>query len=271
MKNDPVFRAALKERLYRRRFLVPNAVTLANMFCGFLACLYAAQGKFEKAALAIGFAILLDGLDGRVARKLKATSKFGLEFDSFSDLTSFGIAPAILIYHWSLKPVADQFGVFICFIYAVCAASRLARFNISADNLKSFTGLPTPGAAALVAALVNFLPAIEPGNLSVFLGSIVMLSLGFLMVSQIEFFSVKTVQMRSFGFFSRIVLAAAIGLIWYNTGVGFLTLATLYVLSGPAQYIRTRAFGMSRAQSGEEKRPLDPHLGGDGPNDVHIN
>lgn len=271
MKNDPAFRAALKERLYRRRFLVPNAVTLANMFCGFLACLYAAQGKFEKAALAIGFAILLDGLDGRVARKLKATSKFGLEFDSFSDLTSFGIAPAILIYHWSLKPVADQFGVFICFIYAVCAASRLARFNISADNLKTFTGLPTPGAAAFVAALVNFLPSMEPGTLSASLGSAVMLSLGFLMVSQVEFFSVKTVQMRSFGIFSRIVLAAAIGLIWYNTGVGFLTLATLYVLSGPAQFLRVRVLGAPRSPAGEERKGQDSESAAVGPSEAHLN
>ncbi len=240
MRDERLTRIALKERLYRRRFLVPNAVTLANMFCGFLACLYASQGKFEKAALAIGFAILLDGLDGRVARKLKATSKFGLEFDSFSDLTSFGIAPAILIYHWSLKPVADQFGVFICFIYAVCAASRLARFNIADQNMKSFTGLPTPGAAALVGALVNFAPAIGSSVAHAVVGSCVMVSLGFLMVSQVEFFSIKTVQMKSFGIFARILVAGSIALLWYNSGVGFLALAGVYVLSGPIQFVRSR-------------------------------
>ena len=146
-------RLELKQRIYRRRYLVPNAVTLANLFCGFLAIIYASSFRFEKAVIAIVLAILLDGLDGRVARRLNATSKFGLEFDSFSDLVSFGVAPAMLIYHWAFQQQADEWGVFVTFVYAICAASRLARFNIAPENLKGFTGLPTPGAAAVVAAL----------------------------------------------------------------------------------------------------------------------
>ena len=158
MEEKKILRVAFKNQLYQKRFLLPNAVTLGNMFCGFIACIYAEAGRFEKAAIAVGFAILLDGLDGRVARKFNATSKFGLEFDSFSDLVSFGVAPAIIMYHWCFKPLADEFGVFFTFVYALCAASRLARFNISQQNLANFTGLPTPGAAGMVAATVNLMP-----------------------------------------------------------------------------------------------------------------
>ena len=87
----------LRERLYRRRYIVPNAVTFGNLFCGFLTIIYATSGRYEKAVAAIAIAFLLDGLDGRVARQLNATSKFGVEFDSFADLVSFGVAPAILM------------------------------------------------------------------------------------------------------------------------------------------------------------------------------
>lgn len=226
-------RAALKERLYRRRFVVPNAVTTGNMFCGFLSCVYAAAGHLDKACMAIGFAILLDGLDGRVARRLNATSRFGVEFDSFSDLVSFGIAPAVLIYYWCYKPIADDFGVFASFIYALCAASRLARFNIAPENLKGFMGLPTPGAAGVVAATVNL--TAEPVN-SVpvaCLGTAILWTLSYLMVSRIEFFSIKTLRVNSLGFFARILIGALIALIWYNNRLGFLILASAYGLSGP--------------------------------------
>ena len=124
-------REELKELVYRRRYIVPNLVTVGNMFCGFLAIMYGSSGRYKQAVFCIFLAIILDGLDGRVARRLNATSKFGVEFDSFSDLISFGIAPAVMLYHWAFHPVADEFGVFVAFIYVLCAVSRLARFNIS--------------------------------------------------------------------------------------------------------------------------------------------
>jgi CDP-diacylglycerol--serine O-phosphatidyltransferase len=195
--NRKLRKIEIRDRLYRRRYLVPNAVTLANLFCGFLTIIYATSGRFEKAAIAIALAILLDGLDGRVARSLNATSRFGVEFDSFSDLVSFGVAPAILMYHWSFQLLADEFGVAVCFIYVLCAASRLARFNISAENLSTFEGLPTPGAAGFVAALVNFFPAPPQSLVLSGFGTFVMLSLGLLMVSQIEFLSIKQLKVCS--------------------------------------------------------------------------
>ncbi len=227
-----------RERLYRRRYLVPNAVTLGNMFCGFLAIIYATSGRFEKAALAIGIAILLDGLDGRVARKLNATSKFGVEFDSFSDLVSFGVAPAILIYNWCFKIRADEFGVIVTFVYALCAASRLARFNITEPTLKNFTGLPTPGAAAVIGALVNFAPIVEPTISIIALGTVNMLFLSYVMVSNIPYFSVKELKIRGIRPVVRLALGAVIALIWYNSGIGLLVLATGYAFSGPAVKLR---------------------------------
>lgn len=240
LSSRRVSREDLKERWYRRRYLIPNAVTLGNMFCGFLAIMYSATNRYEKAALAIGIAILLDGLDGRVARRLNATSKFGLEFDSFSDLISFGVAPAILLYHWCFYPLADEFGVAVTFVYVICAASRLARFNIAAENLKSFVGCPTPGAAGFVAALVNFAPRVQPSFMLQLFGTIVMIALAYLMVSKIEFFSVKRLKVSGMRLFARIAVGALIALIWYNSQFGFLLLASMYVLSGPYNWVRRR-------------------------------
>lgn len=254
MPDRKQLRLALKEKLYRRRFIVPNAVTVGNMFCGFLAAIYAAGGRFDKAAIAIGFAILLDGLDGRVARRLNATSKFGVEFDSFSDLVSFGVAPALVMYHWCFKPLADEFGVLVCFVFAICAASRLARFNISAENLKGFTGLPSPGAAGMVAACVNFAPTVTPSSQLTAFGTFLMLSLGFLMVSRIEFFSVKLIRVKAFGLFTRILLGGAIALLWYNSKLGFLIVTSVYCLSGPLGALR-RKFSKKAVLSPELQTP----------------
>jgi len=203
------------------------------MFCGFLTIIYATSGRFEKAALAIGVAILLDGLDGRVARRLNATSKFGIEFDSFSDLVSFGIGPAILVYSWCFKALADEFGVFFSFVYALCAASRLARFNISDPNPKGFVGLPTPGAAGMVAAVVNFAPRIQPSQYLLLGGAVLMGSLAYLMVSNIAFFKVRLHRGMGLNLKGTLALGAIIALIWYNNRIGFLVLAASYVLSGP--------------------------------------
>lgn len=226
-----------RERLYRRRYLVPNAVTLANLFCGFLAIIYASSGRFEKAVLAILIAILLDGLDGRVARRLNATSKFGLEFDSFSDLVSFGVAPAMLMYHWAFQQVADEWGVLMTFGYALCAASRLARFNITAENLTGFDGLPTPGAAAMMAAMVNLGPRIEQTISVAIMGTSLTALLAYLMVSKISFFSIKKLKIHSMNLPLWVSLGGLIALVWYSPKIGFVALAGSYCLSGPVKEV----------------------------------
>jgi CDP-diacylglycerol--serine O-phosphatidyltransferase len=245
-------RQELKDILYRRRYAIPNAVTVGNMFCGFLAIMYASSGRFEKAVIAVLVAILLDGLDGRVARRLNATSKFGIEFDSFSDVVSFGLAPAVMMYHWAFQSRADEFGVAVTFFYALCAASRLARFNISAENLKSFTGLPTPGAAVFVVAVINSAPYAQQSLFMAVLGTVVMLSIGYLMVSTIEFMSIKQFKLSGVKLRGRISLGLLIALTWYDPALGLLALAGFYVCSGPFLKVRPylpRWFGGSTPPS----------------------
>ena len=230
-------RIALKEIAYRRRYLVPNLVTLGNMFCGYLAIMYAVTGRMSHAFWAVFIALILDGLDGRVARKLNATSPFGMEFDSFSDLVSFGVAPAVMIYHWSMHSQAQDFGIFISFIYLTCAASRLARFNISTSNLHGFTGLPTPGAAGAAIALIHFIgtsnPDVTNNTTILWLSSACMICLAVLMVSKISFFSIKTLNFRRPHILLQFASASILALIWYNHRIGLFVLAFSYVLSGP--------------------------------------
>lgn len=218
--------------MYRRRFLVPNAVTLGNLFCGFLSIIYSCSDRFEKAILAIAIALLLDGLDGRLARRLHATSRFGVEFDSFSDLVSFGLAPALLIYQWAFRHGADEFGVIMTFGYTLCAAGRLARFNVAqSDNIQGFTGLPTPAAAAMVVSFVNLMPNLGPPKLLTAVAAALMGSLAFLMVSKIEYVSVKKIKLKGGEIF--IVLGALIALLWYFNQSGLFVISLGYALSGP--------------------------------------
>ncbi|MCO6430259.1 MAG: CDP-diacylglycerol--serine O-phosphatidyltransferase [Deltaproteobacteria bacterium] len=256
-------RSDLRERLYQRRFLVPNALTLGNMFCGFLTIIYATSGRFEKAAIAIGFSILLDGLDGRLARRLNATSKFGVEFDSFSDLVSFGIGPAILIYNWCFRLQADEFGVFITFVYALCAASRLARFNVSDPNPLGFVGLPTPGAAGMIAAVVNVSPVVHTSTVMTACGAVLMLTLAYLMISKIPFVKIKLHKRVGLNLIGTLALGALIAIIWYNNQLGFLLLATGYCISGPLSAISAGFRERVKQLAGMfSVRPRKPRSGG---------
>ena len=131
--EDEIRRPRLvKGRLQGKVFLIPSFITAVAIFCGFYALIGAIKGRFDHACLAIGLALLLDALDGRVARRLNATSEFGREIDSLSDIVSFGIAPAILIYQWAFNSLADDFGLLVSFLFVACGASRLARFNVMA-------------------------------------------------------------------------------------------------------------------------------------------
>lgn len=232
-------RQELKEILYRRRYAVPNAVTVGNMFCGFLAIMYASSDRLEKAVIAILIAILLDGLDGRVARRLNATSKFGVEFDSFSDVVSFGIAPAVMMYHWAFQKSADEVGVVVTFLYALCAASRLARFNISSENLKSFSGLPTPGAAAFIVAVIYTSPFSHDGYALIPVATAATLSIAYLMVSTIEFMSIKQFKFTGMKMRMRILIGTIIVLVWKSPALGLLLLSAMYAGSGPFLSIRS--------------------------------
>src|SRR3979490_2670991 len=149
-------RALAKNRIRRRGiYLLPNLFTTAALFAGFYAIVQAMNGRFDHSAIAIFVAMVLDGLDGRVARLTKTQSAFGAEYDSLSDMVSFGAAAALVVYEWSLKGMG-RLGWVAAFIYCACAALRLARFNTNIDvvDKRYFQGLPSPAAAGLLAGLV---------------------------------------------------------------------------------------------------------------------
>ena len=143
------------ERRRKGIYILPNLFTTAALFAGFYAIVQAMNGLFEQAAVAIFIAMVLDGLDGRVARLTRTQSAFGAEYDSLSDMVSFGAAPALIVYEWALKGMG-KLGWMAAFIYCAGAALRLARFNTNIDvvDKRYFQGLPSPAAAALVAGLV---------------------------------------------------------------------------------------------------------------------
>jgi CDP-diacylglycerol--serine O-phosphatidyltransferase len=183
----------------RKIYLVPNFVTTANMFSGFYSMVASIQGDYVTAAWAIMAASVFDMLDGRVARLAKATSEFGVQYDSLSDLVSFGVAPAILLFQWALQPFG-RLGWAAAFLFTACGALRLARFNVFSGVLSSayFQGLPIPMGAGMVATFVIFCHSIgwgvQDANIPVL---ILTFGLASLMVSTIKFPSFKELNWRS--------------------------------------------------------------------------
>src|ERR1700674_5129120 len=163
-------RALAKNRIRRRGiYLLPNLFTTAALFAGFYAIVQAMNGRFDQSAVAIFVAMVLDGLDGRVARLTKTQSAFGAEYDSLSDMVSFGAAPALVIYEWSLKGM-HKLGWIAGFVYCACAALRLARFitNIDVADKSSFQGMPSPAAARLIAGLAWAMESCDVARADIF-------------------------------------------------------------------------------------------------------
>lgn len=183
-------------------YIVPNFVTTANMFCGFYSMIASIQGDFVGACWAIVAASVFDMLDGRIARMAKATSQFGVEYDSLSDLLSFGAAPAILLYQWALRPFG-RLGWLAAFLFMACGALRLARFNVTAatQSKKYFQGLPIPMAAGVVATMVIFRfqyrASLIQEDLQRWIVLLLTFALASLMVSTIPFPSFKELNWRS--------------------------------------------------------------------------
>ncbi|RMG75263.1 MAG: CDP-diacylglycerol--serine O-phosphatidyltransferase [Nitrospirae bacterium] len=179
-------------------YILPNSLTICGMFFGFYALISAIKGDYVRAAWAILIANIFDGLDGWVARLTNTTTKFGLELDSLSDLVAFGVAPAILVYTWSLIPLGRA-GAATAFLFAVCGALRLARYNIQmvSEERKAFTGLPIPAAASVIATLVIFHSSFADnppeGSFWVLLLTII---LSVLMVSTLRFHGIKEIDLK---------------------------------------------------------------------------
>lgn len=178
-------------------YLLPNLLTTGALFGGFYAVLSGFSGRFEIAAIAIFVAMVFDGLDGRVARMTNTQSDFGVQYDSLSDMVSFGIAPAIVVYGWGLSGLG-KVGIAAAFVYASCAALRLARFNVqtSVNSGKFFIGLPSPAAAALIAGFVWSAQSIQPSWFLSTFTAILTAVAGLLMVSNFKYPSFKQIDLR---------------------------------------------------------------------------
>ena len=217
-------------------YVLPNLFTSASLFSGFYAIVAAIQGRYETAAVAILVSFLLDGLDGRIARFTNTTSQFGIEFDSLSDLVAFGVAPAVLAFKWALEPLG-RLGWLACFMYVICGALRLARFNIHKDNLESnyFKGLPIPGAASFVASLILFTTALGvlPESRQVII-IIMIYVLSFLMVSTLDYPNFKEFHLKNQKPFNALVAIILILLvIAYKPRIMLFMIMIVYILSGP--------------------------------------
>ena len=230
----------------RRRgiYLLPNLFTTGALFAGFYAIVQAMNNKFEYAAVAIFIAMVLDGLDGRVARLTHTQSEFGAEYDSLSDMVSFGVAPALVVYEWALKGLG-KWGWFAAFIYCAATALRLARFNTNIDvvDKRYFQGLPSPAAAALIAGFVWVMHDYEFSGESVsWYAAAFAVFAGLSMVSNLPFYSFKDLNMRKSVPFLVIFLAALflIFIFSYPPGVLF-GLFMCYALSGYVMWVWRRS------------------------------
>lgn len=197
--------------LRRGAYLLPSVFTMANMFCGYACIVHAMRGDYEAAAPYIGFAIVLDMLDGRIARLTGSTSAFGLEFDSLADVISFGVAPAVLAFSWGLTPFG-RLGWAAGFIFVAAAAIRLARFNIQTTGVadkRYFVGMPSPAAAGVPAATVFAYPyGLQDWHAVLALPMVLVPA--FLMVSTIRYRSFKTFDLRSPRSYRNLILLATI-------------------------------------------------------------
>ncbi|HEV7801247.1 MAG TPA: phosphatidylcholine/phosphatidylserine synthase, partial [Burkholderiales bacterium] len=243
----------IKSRFARRGiYWLPNMFTIMALFAGFYAIVQAMGSHYEQAAIAIFVAMVLDGMDGRVARFTRTQSAFGAELDSLSDMVSFGVAPALVVYHWALSDFAvtksvtmlgpwlsARLGWIAAFVYCACAALRLARFNTNIDggDKRFFQGLPSPAAASLIAGLVWAVEQyqIDRGDVRWLAWALTMFA-GLSMVSNFKFYSGKDINLRKSVPFS-VVVGIAMGLVFLIVFASTLPeilflLFTAYALSG---------------------------------------
>jgi len=227
-------------------YILPNLFTLAGLFGGFYAVVMAMNGRFDLAAVGVFSAMVLDSLDGRVARMTNTQSAFGEQMDSLSDMVSFGAAPALIAYEWALKGLG-RWGWIAAFVYCACAALRLARFNVNTGvvDKRYFQGLPSPAAAALVTGFIWLMTEYEVKGVQV---AWVMFGLalyaGLTMVTNVPFYSFKDIQMKkSVPFVVIVLIALGIAVINIYPPAVLFGLFIIYGLSGYAMYFWRKARG----------------------------
>ncbi len=249
VKRRPVDNAGLRARGI---YLLPNLFTSAALFSGFFAIVQAMNGHFELAAIAIFIAMVLDGLDGRVARMTNTQSAFGAEYDSLSDMVSFGVAPALILYVWALKPLG-KLGWLAAFMYCACAALRLARFNTKLEDehqdKRYFQGLPSPGAAALLAGFVWVSYEYGVSGRDVFFGILqwkwmawgITVFAGASMVTDLRYYSGKDINLKhSVPFFVILGITLLMVLVSYSPPEVLFFVMAVYALSGYVLWARDK-------------------------------
>ena len=231
------------QRFRRGVFLLPSLMTVGNLFCGYACVVYSTRGDFDTAAVLIGIAMVLDTLDGFLARLTKSSSAFGVELDSLADVVSFGLAPAILSFTWGLWSLG-RLGWAAGFVYVTAAAMRLARFNIqtaSTTDKRYFAGLPSPAAAGVIASTVYMYPwGLQDPRVAMLALPMVLVP-GFLMVSTIRFRSIKAIDVgwrRSY--IALFLGAVAIALVASHPRLALVVLSYSYIVWAVASFLFTR-------------------------------
>lgn len=249
-----------RRRFRRGIYLLPSLFTLGNMFCGYACIVYAMRGEYETAAPFIGFAIVLDVLDGRIARLTGASSDFGVEFDSLADVISFGVAPAVLSFAWGLSTLG-RLGWAAGFLFVSAAAMRLARFNIqtgSGGDKRYFVGMPSPAAAAVPASTVFAYPYGLYDYREALPALAMVLLPAILMVSTIRFRSFKTFDLQARRPARQLILAAAALVLIATHPKGMLVLMSYaYLVSGFVGLAMSR-FRRRGGRAVEEQSPAQP-------------
>jgi CDP-diacylglycerol--serine O-phosphatidyltransferase len=246
---------------HRGVYLLPNLFTTGALFAGFYAVIAALRGDFGSAPIAIFFAMVFDSLDGRIARLTNTSSKFGAEYDSLSDMVSFGVAPALVMFSWALGDLG-KFGWSAAFIYVACAALRLARFNTQIDSADKnyFTGLASPSAAAIVASTIwvcndeGLVGDALPHELAVLMGVLTAVT-GFLMIANFPYYSFKNIDLRGrVPFVVIIAVVLVFGLVTVDPPRILLIAFLAYAVSGPVLRLRNaRRQKSAGAGSGGER------------------
>ena len=240
-------------------YLLPSVLTTFGMFAGFYSIISSINGEFTIAAISIMIAMMWDTLDGRVARLTNTQSAFGAEYDSLADLVSFGLAPALLVYEWSLYELG-RFGWLAAFVYLACAALRLARFNtqVGIADKRFFQGLPSPAAAGVIASMIwlkiwTFASFdSEVISLGYYLGAGITILCGILMVSNVRYYSFKELDSKKASFRFLLLIVLSLIILMYKPNIILFTGFFLYLLSGP--FITITGLNKRRIEKKQSKR-----------------
>ena len=217
-------------------YLLPNILTICGLFAGFYAIIASGKGIYDNAAIAIFIAMIMDSLDGRIARLTNTVTDFGIQLDSLADMVSFGVAPALVTYHWALSSLG-KLGWLSAFVYAVAVVLRLARFNVQVRKIdkRYFQGLPCPPAAGVIAGMVWTCSNFDLSGLAVSIAAAAITVLtGILMVSKLRYRSFKDIDFKNnVPFFTILLLVLIIVLVSIDPAQILFVVFSLYALSGP--------------------------------------